>query len=453
MSKSPRQLALEALHLIHRQGAYADVALNRVLQHQSGANDSQQSHNHKSADRRLTTELVYGATRRQRTLDALIDRFARKPAEKQTLDLRLILHLGIYQLCYLDHIPPSAAVNTSVDLAKQNQLSGLAGLVNAILRAVAKAKEQDTLWTNMQDLGVLHSFPDWLVQLWQKEFGPAQTEALCQWFNRSPHIDLRINPLRTNTTAVLASFAAAEINAQELSYLPHALRLAQGAGEITRLPGFAEGWWSVQDASAQMVAHLLDPQPDEVIIDACAAPGGKTTHIAELMQDQGTIWACDRYLSRLKKVKQNSDRLGLKSIQIREGDSRTYQDFTNQADRVLLDVPCSGLGTLHRHADARWRQTAQEPENLALLQTELLNQAATWVKSGGTMVYATCTLHPAENEAVVTKFLAAHANWQLVPPPPHSFLTKFLTPQGWVKVLPHEHDMDGFFMAKLQIKQ
>jgi 16S rRNA (cytosine967-C5)-methyltransferase len=206
----------------------------------------------------------------------------------------------------------------------------------------------------------------------------------------------------------------------------------------------------VQDSSAQLVSHLLNPQPGEVVIDACAAPGGKTAHMAELMGDRGTIWACDKTPSRLKKLQQNCDRLGLQSIQIRTGDSRQQPEFVGMADRVLLDAPCSGLGTLHRHADARWRQTPERVKELVQLQSELLQQAATWVKPNGTLVYATCTLHPAENEQLITTFLASQPTWKIVPPAANTPPAAYAAPAGWIKVLPYQHQMDGFFMVQLQ---
>ncbi|MBD1907063.1 methyltransferase domain-containing protein [Trichocoleus sp. FACHB-832] len=222
--------------------------------------------------------------------------------------------------------------------------------------------------------------------------------------------------------------------------------------KIEKLPGFSEGWWTVQDSSAQLVSYLLDPQPGEVVIDACAAPGGKTTHIAELMGDNGAVWACDKTASRLRKLKENAERLGLQSIQIQLGDSRSLTQFINTGDRVLLDAPCSGLGTLHRHADARWRQTPDTVRELSQLQGELLDQVATWVKPGGILVYATCTLHPLENEGVIHSFLERHQEWQISPPNPNSPFSAFSTPAGWIKVWPQRHQMDGFFMVRLQQK-
>jgi 16S rRNA (cytosine967-C5)-methyltransferase len=442
-SLKARQLAFTTLRLIQRRGVYADVALNQVLQ-------STGQETHQPSDRRLATELVYGITRRQRTLDALILQFTRKPNAKINPDLKLILYMGIYQICFLAQVPVSAAVNTSVDLAKQNKLTGLAGFVNGVLRAVAIAQAKQPLWQTLPDLGNKYSFPDWLISLWLEEFGADETEHLCEWFNQSPHIDLRVNRRVTDVDHVLTVFAEAGVKAAAIANIPHAICLESGSGEISKLPGFNEGWWTVQDASAQLASLLLDPQPDEVVIDACAAPGGKTTHLAELMGDRGKIYALDRSANRLKRLSENCDRLKITSISQLVGDSREFQQFDNVGDRVLLDVPCSGLGTLHRHADARWRQTAEEPYKLAQLQTEILEHAAQWVKQGGTLVYCTCTLHPAENEAVIDRFLSAHPEWQLTIPEPSSPLTHFLTPKNWIKVLPHKQNMDGFFMAKLQ---
>ncbi|MBD2464718.1 16S rRNA (cytosine(967)-C(5))-methyltransferase [Oscillatoria sp. FACHB-1407] len=448
MTKNPRQSAFLALRAVQR-GAFVDVALDRELQREVLAD----------LDRSLCTELVYGCVRQQRTLDALIDQLATKKAQQQPPDLRLILHLGLYQLRYLHHIPASAAVNTTVELAKTNGLQGLTGFVNGVLRQYTRLSEngqpQQTDPLQLPDdpvmaLGMQYSYPDWIVRVWLEQFGWADTAALCQAFNQPPHIDLRVNRLRSSVAEVATVMQQAGIAIPPFPPLPDALRLLKPVGSIRQLPGFEEGWWAVQDASAQLVSHLLDPQPGETIIDACAAPGGKTTHIAELMGDRGVIWACDRTPSRLKRLQENVRRLGLTSIQVCTEDSRHIPQFANQADRVLIDAPCSGLGTLHRHADARWRQTPDSVVELAQLQTELLTEAATWVKPGGVLVYSTCTLHPLENEAIAQHFLANHPNWQIEPPAGDHPATQFVTPQGWIKVLPHHHQMDGFFMVRLR---
>jgi len=403
----------------------------------------------------LLTQLLYGSVRWQRTLDALIDQFAKKPAHKQPPDLRTLLHLGLYQLRYLQQIPNAAAIFTTVELAKANQLSGLSGFVNGILRHYARAAEatEDPLQLPLdpiQRLGVLYSYPDWIVQVWNDQLGLTETEELCQYCNQSPSIDLRINPLRTDRETVQTQLAQAGVTSRFLPHLPQALRIEGKMGPIPQLPGFHEGLWTVQEASAQLVGHILNPQPGTIALDVCAAPGGKTTHIAELMQGQGVIWGCDRTPSRLRKLQQNLQRLGISNVQIWTGDSRQLPDHIPLADAILVDAPCSGLGTLHRHADARWRQTPAKVAELSALQLELLQTSARWLKPGGHLLYATCTLHPQENETVIQNFLEQSPHWH-VKCPAAALLQPDLPQSGTgIKLWPHRRQMDGFFMASLQ---
>ncbi len=443
--QNPRQIAFLALREVHRRGAFADVALDRTFRN-SELTD---------LDRRLVTELVYGSVRRMRAIDFIIDKLATKKSSQQPPELRTILHLGLYQLQYLNNIPASAAVNTTVQLAKENGFLGLSSFVNGLLRQYIRLTDQElnpltvtNYKSTVERLGILHSFPDWIVEMWLEQLGETETEQLCQWFNQSPTIDLRINPLKSAIDQIETAFKSQNISVSRIPQLPQALRLNGSSGAIQNLPGYSEGWWTIQDSSAQLVTHLLDPQPGETIIDVCAAPGGKTTHIAELIQDTGTIYACDKTANRLKRLKENSDRLQMKSIQIHTGDSRQFPEFINLADRVLLDAPCSGLGTLHRRADARWHHTPENIQAQSQLQSELLTNSATFVKSGGVLVYATCTIHPLENETVIRSFLANNPHWQIEPPTID--LPVQPSPEGWVKVWPHRNQMDGFFMVRLK---
>ena len=442
---SARQLAFVVLRDIDK-GAFADVALERnigkfVLS---------------PADRRLATELIYGTVRRQRTLDALIDQLGKRPVAQQPAELRRILHLGFYQLRYLDHVPDHAVVDTTVQLAKHQRLGKLSGVVNGMLRQYLRLGEagHDPLQLptdKTQALGVLHSYPDWIIQAWQQLVPADEVDRLCEWFNQAPKIDLRVNRLRATVDQVVTALTNHGLTVTVLSGIPDGIRIVGATGNVRQLPGYDEGWWMVQDSSAQLVSYLVDPQPGETIIDACAAPGGKTAHLAELMGDSGRVLGCDRTSSRLNKIRQNAKRLQLTSIETVMGDSREHPEFNGIADRVLLDVPCSGLGTLHRHADARWRQTPDSIAGLTTLQRELLEAAIDWVKpGGGVLVYSTCTLHPDENQNLIRAFLADHPDWQIQPPDVDSPVAPFVTDQGWVTVWPHLQDMDGFFMVKLQ---
>ncbi len=442
--KNARHLAFIALKSVHKD-AFTDVALDQVLSH------SDLNH----LDRGLVTELVYGSVRRMRTLDAIIDQIAQKKSANQPPDLRTLLHLGLYQLRYLN-IPESAAVNTTVELAKISGFSGLSGVVNGILRQYIrlKALNPDPLIlpdNPIQKLGILHSFPDWIIELWLGQFGFDKTEQICQWMNQTPSIDLRVNILKSSLKSLEDLMLKNSISVNRVHHLPQCLRLTENAGAIYHLPGFKEGLFVVQDSSAQLVTHLLAPQPGEIIIDSCAAPGGKTTHIVELIGDNGTVWGCDRTESRLKKLKQNAQRLQLNSIKFHIGDSRNLPQFTNMAHRVLLDVPCSGNGTLHRHPDARWRQNLNTVKELCQLQRELLIHGATWVKNHGFLVYATCTLNPQENEDIINDFLAHNPDWQIVNLAENDPLKMFQNQDGLMKILPNEYNMDGFFMVKLQL--
>jgi 16S rRNA (cytosine967-C5)-methyltransferase len=440
---SARQSAFIALKAVHK-GAFADVALDRVLA----------NHTLSNADRRLLTELVYGCVRRLRSLDTLIDQLGRKPALSQPPDVRTALHLGLYQLRYLEQIPPSAAVNTTVDLLKQNKMGGLTGFVNGLLRQYLRLREtQDPLSLPsdpVDRLGVLHSYPSWIIQTWVDSLGLEGAEQLCIALNQSPSIDLRINPLKTDRDTVQTAFADYGVTTTPLPPLPQALRIVGNPGPIHQLPGYNEGWWTIQEASAQLVGHLVNPTPGATVIDLCAAPGGKTTHLVELMQGQGVVWACDRTASRLKRLQQNLQRLQINTVNLWEGDGRHLSPDLPLADYMLIDAPCSGLGTLNRHADARWRQTPESVTELAELQTQLLSAATQQVKPGGVIVYATCTLHPAENEGVINHFLGQHPQWQLESVALNPILSPLQTESGWIKIWPHQQAMDGFFMARLR---
>lgn len=443
MALSARRTAFNILKAVS-SGAYADVALQRYLSSELS-----------QLDRNLVTELAYGTVRRQRTLDALITQFATKPASKQPPELRWILQLGLYQLRYLTQMPQSAAIHSTVELAKEVKLGGLSKVVNGILRQYQRQSQgTDPLRLPadpVQRLGTLYSYPDWIIQLWMEQLGASETQLLCDWMSQSPTLDLRVNLLRASLESVQLDLQTQGIESTPMPGLPQALRLQSKLGRLSALPGFSEGHWMVQDVSAQLVSHFLDPQPNWTILDLCAAPGGKTLHLGELMGAQGQIWACDPTASRLKRIQQNLDRMGREGVTLWQGDGRSLPNNINDLDAVLVDAPCSGLGTLHRHADARWRQTPESVVQLSQLQFELLNSVASSVKQGGRLVYSTCTLHPKENESVIARFIAENEHWVPDPLPSGHFVTQFSTNlPGQYKVWPHRHDMDGFFLARFK---
>jgi 16S rRNA (cytosine967-C5)-methyltransferase len=353
-------------------------------------------------------------------------------------------------------VPASAAVNTSVQLAKEAGFAQLAPVVNGLLRAVARAHnphgaEADTPrplhpWQGLAlpdaaaaSLALRHSLPPWLATQLLQWCRPEEAEAFGHSSNTPPALDLRINRRRSSRAEVLAAFGAAGLTARALDDQEWGLCLAAASGDLRGLPGFKEGHWCVQDRTAQAIAPLLAPQPGQRVLDACAAPGGKSTQLAELIDDQGEIWAVDRSEARLKKVVANAERLGMVSLQVLAADAADLLEIRPQwrgyFDRILVDAPCSGLGTLARHADARWRIQPDTIAELASQQQRLLERLAPLLQPTGRLVYATCTVHPQENGDVVAAFLACQPSWQLI----HQ-------QQWW----PSAQAGDGFYAAVLE---
>ena len=442
---APRRLAWKVLEAV-AAGAFADNALERELAKTNLA----------PLDRGLATELAYGAIRQRFLLDAWIDAHGRLKANRQPPRLRWLLHVGLYQLLFSSRVPASAAVNTSVQLAKEAGFAQLAPVVNGLLRAVARAHnphgaEADTPqpllpWQGLAlpdaaaaSLALRHSLPPWLATQLLQWCRPEEAEAFGHSSNTPPALDLRINRRRSSRAEVLAAFGAAGLTARALDDQEWGLCLAAASGDLRGLPGFKEGHWCVQDRTAQAIAPLLAPQPGERVLDACAAPGGKSTQLAELMDDQGEIWAVDRSEARLKKVVANAERLGMVSLQVLAADAADLLEIRPQwrgyFDRILVDAPCSGLGTLARHADARWRIQPDTIAELASQQQRLLERLAPLLQPTGRLVYATCTVHPQENGDVVAAFLACQPSWQLI----HQ-------QQWW----PSAQAGDGFYAAVLE---
>ena len=438
MGLGPRRVAWQVLQAV-AAGAYADGALEREL----GRTELS------VADRGLATELAYGAIRQRRLLDAWLDLLGKVPAHKQPPKLRWLLHLGLYQLLASERVPAAAAVSTTVELAKRGGLARLAPVVNGLLRAFLRRQQAGQPLPLSADpaeaLGVRQSLPAWLAAALLQWLPEAQAEAFGRACNTPPALDLRVNRLRSSREAVLQALAAAGVAAEPIPGLPDGLTLTGRSGDLRLLPGYAEGHWCVQDRAAQRIAPLLDPQPGERILDACAAPGGKSTHLAELMRDQGSVLALDRGEARLRRVERNSARLGLGCIQPCHGDAATLAaeapELRGSFDRILVDAPCSGLGTLARHADARWRIDPSSIDALVVLQRQLLEGLLPLLKPGGRLVYATCTVHPRENGELIAAFLADHPGWTLR----ESW-------QLWPGALAGEGGVggDGFFAASLQ---
>ncbi len=403
--------------------------------------------------RRQARELVAGVTRQRRWLDFVLGEAYHGEYDSMEHRLRQILRLGLYELLF-QSTPTHAAVDEYVELAKQELRPGAGNLVNGVLRTIDRDREHipvpDT-GDDAEDLAIRYSHPTWMVRRWLDRFGVDETTELLRANNRRPMYSMRVNPLRTSRAEVSEWLNEHDVVHVDSPYLDDHLRLK-------RLQALIEGGLlddghvAVQDESAGLVVELLDPQPGDTVIDACAAPGGKTMHAAARMGGEGTIYAVDRDEQRMAQVEDAATAQGVSEmIRTETADLRAWAEQSDppQADRVLLDVPCTGLGVLAKRADLRWRRSPEDLDEMAALQDELLDAAATLVRPGGLLVYSTCTIEPEENERRIDAFLARHVAFTLESAAGH-VPDDMVSDAGFLATLPHQHRTDGAFAARLR---
>ncbi len=443
-----REIALKVLKDLEEKNTYINLALNRVLNRLSLPD----------VERGLLTELVYGTMQRRDTLDWVLSHFLKQPPGDFTVWMRWILRLGVYQVLYLDRVPAAAAVDESVKLAHKYGHRGVAGLTNAVLRKVSAERENLPWPSREQDpvghLSLQHAYPPWMVQRWLQRLGFEETEAFCLVGNVTPPLTVRTNTLRISRKELKQRLLLEGTASRECRYAPEGLQL-QLSGKLTSLNCFREGLFQVQGEASMLVSALLNPQPGEAVLDLCSAPGGKTVHMGMLMENRGLIMAADLYPHRLKRVQESADRQGISIVQTERFDGRQIPDhLAENFDRILLDVPCSGLGVLRRKSDIKWRRLPEDIHVLHLLQKELLSAAYRALKPGGVLLYSACTLEPEETEQVIREFLATEQTSEpallspLLPPD----LVAAEKEAGIVEFWPQKTDLDGFFIAKIRKK-
>lgn len=445
--RTAREVALRALRDVDVKEAYANLSLDA---HLTGSRLE-------GRDRGLATELVYGVTRRRGTVDWAIGQVATRPLDQIDPWIRNILREAVYQILYMERIPQSAAVDEAVELAKQYGHAGVAKFVNGVLRNLLRRLPTlhwpDPAVDPVGAAAIKHSHPEWLVREWTDRFGPETAEALMEASNRIPPLTIRINPLKAAREQVAEALAAEGVRTEPTPHSPYGLIIHEltSASHLDRLKAMKAGLFTVQDESSMLVAPVLNPQPGATVIDMAAAPGGKATHLAELMENQGQVLALDIHPHKVDLIEQNAKRLGASIVEAVYMDAREAgRKMPGRADFVLCDAPCSGLGTLARRPDARWRKQPGDIEELVPIQQGLLESAAAALKPGGALVYSTCTIHPRENQELVEAFVAAHPEFQF------DEIARYLPPTlaadatgGYIQLLPHRHGTDGFFMARL----
>ncbi len=409
-------------------------------------------------DRNFIYALTYGTLRWQGRLDWILDQVSKTPVRKMNPKIRNILRLGLFQILFMDRVPASAAVNTAVDLSKTVASQKVTGFVNAVLRNAIRRRETISFPDAARDpvaaLVTRMSFPSWMVKRWVKQMGHDETLAMCKTLNTIAPLTLRVNTLTTDPRTLTATLQADGENPQPTPCSPLGLRLARTNRSVPDLPGFRDGGFQIQDEAAQLVTFLLDPRPGERILDACAGLGGKTGHIAQQMNNTGRITAVDYQSAKLSRLDQEMRRLGITIVSPKMVDLNNASTTARLGvfDRVLVDAPCSGLGVLRRHPDAKWRHITRTFSKMAERQLQFLNHLAPLVKPGGTLVYSVCSTEPEENEEVIKRFLNNHLKFTVTPATPFlpSTARHLVTPDGYFRTLVHRHQMDGFFAVRFR---
>ena len=435
---TPRGIALTLLGRIGEEGAFAD----RILAADPVASLPDR-------DRQFVRELVLGTLRWRGRLDNVISAFAGRSLAELDPPVRDILRLGLYQFMFMDAVPDFAAVDESVRLARTVRGAGAGGLVNALLRRFQREGEPPPPDEDVDRIAVTLAHPRWLVERWIGRLGVETTEAVCRAGVEKHPVFVRARRGRTTAAELTELLADDGFEPAPVPGFPDYLALAKATGLFGSEP-FTGGLCTVQDPAAGMAVDMLGPRPGEHVLDCCAAPGGKTTRIAEFMEDRGRVTAMDIHEGRLGLVRGAAKRLGLESVECVAGDALTFSGAPNNGyDRVLVDAPCTGTGVLAKRPDMKWRLTPEDIPRMAALQAKILGHMSGLVRPGGVLVYSTCTMEPEENEAVVGGFLAAHLDFFLEPAGGFGDVSSGASAHAGTLVLPCEGGITGAYAAKL----
>ena len=434
-----RGLAIKILNRIDRTDAY----LERMLDNEMRSTELS------GPDKALLYEIVHGVVRWQGRLDWILNGFYKGTFSKAIPNLKNALRVALYQILFLDRVPDYAAVNEVVEFVKRLQGQKPADLVNAVLRNIIRSKNAIRYPDPEEDavgyLAAYYSHPSWLVKRYLARFGMEETEKLLQINNEKPYLTLRVNALKTKPEEFKVLLESVNLKYRQGTYLPEFFKL-QNLTNITAWEYYTKGYFNIQDESAGLACMLLDVREGFRILDMCAAPGGKTAYIAALIHSRGEVVAIDRFESRLKILQKNINRLGLDCVRTVVADALEYKGLP--FDRVLVDAPCSGTGTLSKKPDIKWKKDIFDIRDLNVLQLKLLNKATTLVKPGGVIVYSTCSIEPEENIEIVKKFLEGNHAFRFESAK-GKFSDEIIDENGCLQTLPHVHKMDGIFAAKL----
>jgi len=446
MKPKPRDLALLVLNRLPHESSRPKAVLDEVFHRNAHLI---------SRDRAFITQLVQGVLRWRLRLDWIIEHVSDAPLKKIRPEVLNILRLALFQMDFLDRVPTSAAVHQAVEQVKKRGPQHAIAFVNAILRNADRKRESipypDPIKKRLLYLSVFHSYPLWLVEKWIDQYGAPFTECLLGAGNRVPPLTVRVNRIKLERDQLIARLAKEGVTGIPCTYSPVGVVLQDLRGRVDGLRAFQEGLFQVQDEAAQIVSQFLVPRADEAVIDICAGLGGKASHLAELMQDQGIVHSLDKDLGRLIMLSENARRLGITGILPAAADATRSLAalFPKGFDKIMVDAPCSGLGVLARHPDGKWNRNAGDIGRLGRIQTEMLLQAGSILRPGGKMLFVVCTLSREENEGVVDCFLERHKDITLrdLREDAPGWAQPLIDDRGFLKTFPHIHHMDGFFAA------
>lgn len=445
-AETPRNLALRVLNGLSLRPMLPGLYLEEVFLSNTHLD---------SRDRAFITHLVQGVLRWRLRLDWIIEQASQFPLQKIAPPILNILRLALFQIFFLDRVPESAAVNEAVNQSKSHGAKHVASFVNGILRSLCRNKNEIPYPDRHKDpahyLSVFYSYPIWLVRRWISVWGMDFTEGLLSAGNRIPVFSIRTNLLKVTRSALMERFAEEGRVARASAYCPEGISLQGFKGRPDELSPFKEGLFQVQDEAAQITSHLLAPRSGENILDICAGLGGKTTHLAELMGNRGRVLALDISHRRLISLGRNARRLGIECITSLAADASGAISglLRFKFDKIMVDAPCSGFGVIARHPDGKWNRVEEDIHRLALLQGSMLDEAASLLRTGGMLLYVTCTISREENEEVVEAFLELHRDMSLLHMKDHApkWGLDLIDDQGFLRTFPHMHEMDGFFAA------
>lgn len=435
-----REVALKALYDIEKNKNYSNMAVNKYLKNSDL----------KDIDRGFATEIIYGVIENKYYLDYIIDKFSKIKSKKMSVYVRILLWIGIYQIMFLNSVSDYAAVNETVNLAKKYDKRS-SGFINAILRNVIRNKD-DIRAVDKKDtvdyLSTKYSYNPWIIQNWTENFGKEFTEELLESNSERPSIYLRTNTLKITRDELIKILKEQGLKCDKVSLIPEAIKV-ENLKNIENNDLFRKGYFTIQDVSSMIVGHVLNPKENSLVLDVCSAPGGKTTHVATLMNNTGKIVSRDIFSHKLNLIRQTVDRLGLTNVEIQEFDALKLDEKSmSKFDYVVADVPCSGLGIIRRKPEIKYKNK-EEIISLPNIQNIILENASKYVKVGGTLVYSTCTIEDRENIDIVKDFLKNNNNFELEPIE-NIKIDLDNQEDGYIKIYPNVHGIDGFFIAKLK---